>query len=435
MPTARLPDGPKSALPQLLNPGDPFPLMDRLSQRYSDPLTCPILGQSPMVLTWSPEGIQSVFAADPDTFLPGAPEALAAIVGQGSLFIKYGTEHKQARKLLMPPFHGERMKAYAEVMQAATLRWLERVELGRSQPILPTAQGITLDIIIEAIFGATRPEQVQQLHTEILSVVRSFNPLVATFRFLQKQFGGFGPWANFQKALSELRSTIDQLIEEKRRDPGQDVLSLLLSARDEDGQPLPEQEIHEQLLTFVIAGHETTATSLAWALYELHANPGVLAELQAELQALDEANPEALAKLPFLSAVTQETLRRHPPVPIVPRKCAREFTLGEYVLPAGQTLGVAVYMAHHQEDIYPEPYSFRPSRFLDERFSPFTFLPFGGGNRRCVGAAFASYELKIVLGTLLTQARFELSEKKPVVNEFRIGTYGPKGGVRLTRVS
>jgi cytochrome P450 len=408
--------------------------LDRLAGEYSDPMTCPLLGQAPIVLTWSQAGIGAVFGADPLTFEPGAPEALAAIVGRGSIFMKSGAEHRRARKLLMPPFHGERIGVYARLMKEATERWLERLPAGEARPFLPTAQGIALDVILEAVFGVREPARTARLHDEILAVVGAFNPLVATFRMLQHDFGGIGPWARLKRCTAALRRSIDELVAEKRERPGDDVLSLLLGARDEEAQPLGEQEIYEQLLTFVIAGHETTATTLSWALYELHSNRGLLEELRAHVVMPGNDSPEALMALPLLRAVIQETLRRHPPVPIVSRRCVRPLQLGDYALPPGQTVGAAVYMAHHDAATFAEPYKFMPERFAGASPSPFVFLPFGGGARRCLGAAFAMVELTVALGTIVASARFDLHEPRPVRSVFRVGTYGPETGIRMARM-
>lgn len=425
-----LPPGPRSALQQLFYLSDPFPLMLKLAAEYPDPLTCPLLGAPPMVLTWNPEGVRAVFGADPDTFEPGTNAALALIVGQGSLFMKAGEAHKRARKLLLPPFHGERMRAYGALMRETAERWLARVPLQRSAPILPIAQGITLDVIIEAIFGERDVERVAALHHDILAIIEAFSPVIAMFPAAQRHFGGLGPWARFSRRADALNARMSALIAEKRERPGEDILSLLVSARYDDGEPLPEREILEQLLTFVIAGHETTATSLAWAMGELHRSPDDLHQLREEIGA--QSAPEAIAKLPLLDAVASETLRLHPPVPVVLRRLARPFELGGFALESGTTVGVGVYNAHTREASFPEPLRFRPQRFLERSYSAFEFIPFGGGARRCLGAAFASYELRIALATLVQQGEWTLDEKKPIPNAFRIGTYGPKTGVRMT---
>jgi cytochrome P450 len=193
---------------------------------------------------------------------------------------------------------------------------------------------------------------------------------------------------------------------------------------------MPEREVLEQLLTFVVAGHETTATSLAWAMYELHRRPETLAKLRDEVGA--ESAPDALAKLPYLDAVCSETLRMHPPVPLVTRKLLGEFTLGPHTLPAGTVVGVGVYNAHNRAETFEAPSEFRPERFIQRTYSPFEYCPFGGGARRCLGAAFAMYELKVVLATLVSHGTFRLDEPAPVRHAFRIGTYGPETGVRMT---
>jgi len=387
-----------------------------------------------MVIVWDPEQVKAVFSAAPESFAPGAPDAMAAILGEGSLFLQSGARHKRSRKLLMPPFHGERIKTYAHLMERAAVQSLAQFSVGVKAPILPVAQEVTLNVIIEAVFGERDPERVKVLHRQILDLVASFNPLIATFRALQKDFWGLGPWARLQRAAAAFDDSVSQLMLEKRETPGTDILSLLLAARDEAGEPLDEQEIREQLLTFVMAGHETTATSLAWAMYELLRLPAALDRLRSELQSVS-GDPAAWVQLPYLTAVVQETLRRHPPLPIVPRKCAVDFPLGKYVVPKGHALGVAAYLTHHQESIFDEPFSFRPERFLGRSYSPFEYFPFGGGARRCLGAAFAMVELQIVLAAWLRAGQFELLEPKPVKNAFRIGTYGPRTGIVVERTA
>jgi cytochrome P450 len=249
---------------------------------------------------------------------------------------------------------------------------------------------------------------------------------------MQREFGGVGPWAKFKRRADALRAAMQSLIDEKRARPGEDVLSLLVQARDEDGKPLSEQEISEQLLTFVVAGHETTATSVAWALYELHRAPEALAKLRAELEGARDQGPEALAKLPYLQAACSETLRRHPPLPMVRRTLTRPLVVGEYELPEGTEVAPSIYNAHHREAVFSGPFEFRPERFLEKTYTPFEYLPWGGGHRRCLGASFASFEMAVALATLLEAGTFTLDEPAPVGNAFRIGTYGPASGVRMT---
>lgn len=279
-------------------------------------------------------------------------------MGKGSLFMKSGEDHKRTRKLLMPPFHGERMRAYGFLMRETALRWAQKMEVGRSAPILPTTQGITLGIIIEAIFGERDPERVSLLHSDILAIVEAFSPVIATFSFAQREFGGFGPWARFHRA------------------------------------------------------------------------PEALARLREEIRG--KSAPEEIARLPFLDAVISESLRMHPPVPVVTRRLVRPMDLSGYALPEGSTVGVGVFNAHHREETFARPFEVRPERFIERTYSPFEYLPFGGGARRCLGAAFASYEQKVALAAILAHGALWLDEPRPVRNAFRIGTYGPETGVRMT---
>lgn len=430
-----LPPGPRTALAQLRHMRDPFPYMIALAREYGDTITVPILGAGTIISTADPEEIRALFSADPMTFGSATNEALAVILGNGSIFLQAGLEHRRTRKLLMPAFHGERVRRYASIMQEATLRWADAMPKDRTVALLPTAQGITLDVIIEAIFGEQDRERVRALHEGILGVVDAFNPLIATFKALQRELFGMGPWAKFRRRAEALEATMRALIEEKRTSPGDDVLTLLVQSKDDEGGSLTEREIIEQLLTFVVAGHETTATSVAWAMYELLRSPEALAKLEAELAEArgEKAIPsaESLVNLRYLRAVCDETLRMHPPVPMVQRRLVKPLQMGKWALPEGTIVAASVYGAHIREAVFAEPFAFRPERFIEKSYSPFEYLPWGGGHRRCLGAAFAGYEMAVVLGTLLSRLRFTLDEPAPVTNAFRIGTYGPATGVRL----
>ncbi len=299
-------------------------------------------------------------------------------------------------------------------------------------PLVEATQAITLDVIIEAVFGVRDEARVRTLHEAIVGLVASFGPFVA-MKGLQRDLWGLSPWARFKKKADALHALLDALIAEKRSNPGEDIVSLLLATRDEAGDALSPREVTEQLLSFVVAGHETTATTLAWAMDQLHRDPSLLARLRADLAALGAAPaPDAVAKLPLLDAVCNETLRLFPPVPMVLRKLARDFELKGYALPAGATVAVATYMAHHREEVFADAAAFKPERFVGRSYTPFEFMPFGGGARRCLGAAFAHYELKIVLAELLAAGAFTLREPKPLGRAFRIGTFGPSTGVRMT---
>jgi cytochrome P450 len=267
----------------------------------------------------------------------------------------------------------------------------------------------------------------------VRDTIAAFGPLLATFRALQREFGGFGPWARFRRLLTGVHDLLrEEIAARDPARPGDDILSLLVAARDEAGAAMEEQEIVEQLFTMVIAGHETTATALAWAVDELLRQPELLGRLREELRPLG-GEPDRVAQSPLLDAVCAETLRLHPLIPLVSRKLLRPFELGGHLLPVGTGLGACLLLAHLREERYPEAMAFRPQRFLDGKHpAPHEYLPFGGGVRRCLGAAFALHEMKVVLATLVLEFELELAAA-PARTGVRAATIGPKGGVPVVR--
>lgn len=429
-----LPPGPRSALLQMVGLATSKDLLRdirELTRKYGDPVTLPSSG-APIVMAGDPAAVKAIFSADPDTFVPATDHALAPILGEGSIFMLGGAAHRRARKLLSPPFNGDRMRAYGTLMADTTSRWASRWEPGRVFPVIDTLQAITLDIIIEAIFGVRGEGEVKRFHEAIVSTLAAFTMPIAVFTSLRRDFFGVGPWARFQGRYRALREMIFQEIAAARAAPEgrEDVLGLLVRARDEEGGFLGDQEIFEQLLTMLFAGHETTAVSLAWALYLLHGHPEILARLTEELSALGP-EPEKLARHPYLEAVCLETMRLNPVLAVITRKLARPFDLMGYEVPAGHYVGVNTNLTHRRGETFPDPDRFSPERFVGRTYSPFEYLPFGGGARRCLGAPFALFEMKIVLGTLLRGHRLELHEDKPVTQVLRAATVGPRGGVRM----
>ena len=401
-------------------------------------MTLPMIGASPMVLTWEPAGVEAIFKEDPDTFVPALPEGAAVIAGEASVFMTAGERHKRVRKMLMPSFHGERMRAYGTLMRDAALRTAAAWEVGRPFRFLDATQAVTLDVIIEAIFGVSDTERMRRFHAQIVAAIASFNPLVMVFAALRHDFMGLGPWARFRRDYDAIRAMVFEEIAARRADSAgrTDVLSMLVAARDEQGEGFADQEMFEQLFTLVLAGHETGAASIAWACDLVHRHPAVLARLRDELGPLGpELDPAVVTRLPFLEAVCLETLRLYPPIAIATRKLRRPFTLRGHALPAGTTLGALAMLAHRRPEVFPEPDVFRPERFVGRTYSPFEYFPFGGGNRRCVGAAFALYEMKMLLATMLAHHRLELREDTPPRNVVRAATFGPEGGVPVVLTS
>ncbi|MEW5850334.1 MAG: cytochrome P450 [Myxococcota bacterium] len=429
------PPGPTSALWQLIKWGSkPLDTFQEHFRRHGDPFTMPFFEGVQLVCTAEPDGIREIFMADPDTFEVPTPEMLTPLVGRNSVLVLSGQRHRRERQMMAPPFHGARMRAYGKLMQDIALKHGARWEKGKPFTMLQTTQAISLEVILQAVFGVTEPERVRIFEEAILAFVRTGTPLVLFFKAVRKDLGPWSPWGRLKRAEKHLFALIQEEIENRRKDhvEREDILSMLLAARREDGSPMADEVLRDELLTLLVAGHETTASALAWAFYLLHRNPDVLARLQAELRGLGPTpDAMALAEHPYLDAVCSETLRIRPIVMDVARLLRKPMVLRGREIPAGHGVCAAIVATHHDARIYPEPHAFRPERFLERKFSPYEFLPFGGGVRRCLGASFALYEMKIVLGSLLGQKKLALASDKAVVPGLRNVTWAPTTGVRM----
>lgn len=427
-----LPAGPSGALRTtykvLRSPFRDFP---QWSARYGDPFTVPTVNGT-VVMTGNPEHIKTIFAADPDIYGPWAVEALGPTLGSRSIFMLEGAPHTRERRLLAPPLHGDRMRAYGEVIADVARRRFDEVAGASSVVMLELAQSISLEVIARAIFGARDQARAQTLQYAVIDLVESASPLLFFMPFLQRNFGGIGPWARFRKRFVVLDALLQEQIEAARRDPGTDVCSMLVQARYEDGEPMPDGSIRDELRTMLFAGHETTAITLSWAMELLHRNRGALVRLLDELASLGRnPDPEVLARNEYLDAVCKESLRLYPVVTEVLRILRAPLKLGDIEVPIGMGVSASVLLAHRREELYPDPETFRPERFLERRYSPFEFLPFGGGHRRCIGAAFATFEMKVVLGTALARHRIALLDDEPAHPVRRAVTMAPSGGVAI----
>ncbi len=413
---------------------DPAALMRDWSERLGPTFRMALLN-GPSVVTGDPALIAAIFG-DPELF--DAPnEIVAPLVGDGSIVLAEGARHKRKRKLLMPPFHGARMRAYGRIVADAAARHAGELAPGAEVPILDVTQRISLEVIIRAVFGVRDAERVEAFRAAILRNVDGFPAWLMFLPLLHHELGGFGPWARYQETVRALVALLREEVargraEMARSDGREDILALLLAARDEDGAPMPDDEVVDELRTLVIAGHETTATTLGWALWQLHRNPAALARLREELAPLGSTPaPEALARLPYLAAVCDETLRLHPIVPVFRRRLVRDAVLAGHTYPAGTVFHPTVFITHFDPSIFPDPHDFAPERFLDRKYGPAEFLPFGGGSRRCVGAAFASFEMQVALGAILAAHRFEGVSDAPIRLAMNGVTTRPVGGIQL----
>lgn len=415
----------------------PLEAMTQMRDRYGDPFLAP-MANGPVVLTAEPELIKEIFAnRDPELFGVFANEAMHAFLGESSLLLLAGEQHQRERKLLMPPFHGERMRAYAEVMADATREAFSSLRDGQEFRALDHGTRLSLEVIVRAVFGVDERAQIDAHERALRATLDAAKPAFMFSKATQVAPFGLGPWAKYRRLSGEVdRLLYEQIDHVRDRTQGRvDILSLMLDARFDDGEPMSDAHIRDELRTLLIAGHETTAITLAWALYDIHRNPAVRERLLAELDALGpDAEPEAIAKLPYLGAVIDETLRLHPVVEVVFRVLRKPWKFAGYELPAGMTISPAISLVHRRPDIYPEPERYQPERFLDAKPKPHEYLPFGGGNRRCIGAAFSQFESRIAIGTLLRECEFELLESGEPAVERRSVTLGPKSGVRMRMV-
>jgi cytochrome P450 family 110 len=431
----RLPPGPGRVLiTTVAYLRDPYRRLLEYERRYGDPFTLSgFLG--PMVVTGDPAGLQTVLTADPDTYVALGAELLAPVLGESNLILLSGERHRAMRRLQTPPFQGARMRAYGRLILRVAEEQSARWPRDRSFDVHRTMRDISLQVILQAVLGLDEPERRQTFKDGILDVITALKPSFMFIRGLRRPLAGLSAWARFQRKKEAVVALFQDELRARRADskPREDILSLFMAARHEDGSALSEQELFEQMMNIVAAGHETTASSLAWALHHLHREDAVKRRLTAELEALPAGalDPEQVVRLPYLDAVCSETLRLEPVAPVVGRTLRKSLTLLGYDLPPGVSVGISILNLHRRPDLYVEPERFRPERFLERTYSPFEYLPFGGGARRCLGAAFAVYEMKLVLAAVLRHHHLVPTRTKPIRAVMRNTTAGPAGPIDM----
>jgi cytochrome P450 len=402
----------------------PVPFFERLRSRYGDTFTLRILRAGQMVFISDPPSLKRLFGADRrNTIAPGRNVILRPILGDQSLLLQEGDEHLRRRKLMLPPFHGERMRAYETVMAQATDREIESWPVGTEFRLHPSMQSITLEVILSAVFGVEEGTRRDALRTNLIGILATTRSPAAIGMSIDRM-RRLPRYRRVTEMLAQADRILFEEITERRADPDleerEDILSMLVAARFEDGSEMSDAELRDQLMTLLMAGHETTATGLAWAFDLLFRAPDKLDRLGEEV-ADGEGNG-------YLAAVIKETLRIRPVVPFVGRELREETELGGYELPAGTVVMPAIYLAHTRPDVYPHPYEFRPERFLDDGPETYGWIPFGGGTRRCIGAAFAELEMRIVLSTILRRATLRPASDRPEKMVRRNVTLSPRGG-------
>lgn len=404
----------------------PFELLEGSARRYGEPFTMGLVGFPKIVVVYSPEEVKHVFADDGETFAAGRfNRSLSALIGERSVLMLDGPEHLRQRRLLLPPFHGERMQRYGDAMLAATDAAIDRLREGATFSLHPEMQDVTLRVIVKTVFGFADGPRFEEMCRRLKRILdlASWPPLLIPF--MQKDLGPRSPWGKFRRAVAEADRYLYEEIDERRRTGarGEDVLSLLLDARDEAGRPMTDLELRDELTTLLVAGHETTATALAWAVRWTLDTPGLLERVRA-----GEAG--------LVDAIAREAMRLNPVIPIVGRVLERPATVAGYDLPADTPVVCSIYLAHRRPEVYPSPARFDPDRFLGKKLSPAEFFPFGGGIRRCIGMAFALYEMKIVLARLFERVDLSLAPRRGRIRvQRRSITLMPEDGllVRLER--
>ena len=408
----------------------PTRFLDACHERCGDYFTLRPTPDRVLVVTADPAAVKQVFTGDPGVLHAGAGNVtLAPLLGTGSVLLLDGPEHLRHRRLLLPPFHGERLRNYEATVREVAERHVAGWPRGRRFAVLPSMQAITLEVIMRAVFGFDDVERRRRIGIPLRRVLDSVGSRarVLALALTDGHEGPMSPWRRFAAARERADELLYEEIRIRRSRPGSaegdDIFSLLLGARDEDGAPLSDAELRDELMTLLVAGHETTATALAWALERLVRSPAVLDRLLAAERAGDDD---------YLDAVIKETLRMRPVVPAVVRRLQHPASFGGWELPAGVHIAPSIYLLHRRPDLYPDPSVFRPERFLEDPPGTYEWIPFGGGIRRCLGASFALFEMRIVLREVLKAVALRRTPGRGGERVTRRAiTFAPSRGARI----
>lgn len=431
---------------------NPINFFDNHAKKYGNTFSLRVLGinSPPVVFFSSPQAINDCFAIPAQKLdFKKATHVFKPLFGSDSIVFQEGKSHNRQRQLLMPPFHGDRLKSYGDTICNITNNVTGDWKPGNIVSMQEVMPDITLQIILQVVFGITPGERYEKLIKLLTALLDDITkPLFSSLFFfppLQQDLGKWSPWGNYLKRREEIDTLIYAEISERRasndsnNNLGEDILSLLMSASDEDGEKLTDKELRDQLVSLLLLGYETTSGVLAWLFYMIHSHSEVKDKLINELQSLDnnldnlnKNYPEKIVQLPYLTAVCSETMRLHPIALIcTPRMAVDKVEVAGDKFDSGTVLVPCIYLAHRQETTYQQPDKFIPERFLDRKFSAFEYLPFGGGYRGCIGSAFAVYEMKLILATILQKFELELVDKKPAKPIRRGITIVPSGGVSM----
>jgi cytochrome P450 family 135 len=403
----------------------PIAFMESCRRRFGDEFSVRFPGfERPMVMLSHPETIRALYSAHEHGLPPGRTVTLLPVMGPNSVLLLEGSEHLARRKLMLPPFHGERMRSYESIMGEATEHAIDGWPEGRPFAIHPHMQAITLEVILRAVFGVSDQARGGRLRKRIPMLLKEISSGTLQLRFmLASRLGRGDPMARLREISADIDELLFAEIAQRRSDPAlnerEDILSLLIAARFQDGSAMSDRDLRDQLVTLLLAGHETTATGLAWTFDLLLRHPTTLARLTAEIDRGEDA---------YLRAVVSESLRLRPVVPLAGRRLASDLQTGGSSLPAGTDVAPVIWLTHTRADLYPEPFAFRPERFLDAAPSGYGWIPFGGGIRRCLGASFAEMEMRVVLETVLRRSALEPVSRRAERVTRRNVTFSPRKG-------
>jgi cytochrome P450 len=403
----------------------PIAFMEDCRGRFGDSFSVRFVGfERPMVLISDPAAIKALYTEREHLLPPGRNITLEPVLGSRSLLLLEGSEHLARRKLMLPAFHGERMRSYQPIVEEIVSAEIDSWPLGAEFPIHSRMQAVTLEVILRVVFGVSTGTRLERLRGMLTTVLQqTASPSAQLVGLAMRRFSSGGPWARFAEQLREVDELLfAEIAEHRRRDDLEerdDMLSQLLLARFDDGEGMSDQELRDQLMTLLLAGHETTATALAWAFDLLLRHPAQLGRLRDSLEGGGDD---------YLRATISESLRLRPVIPLAGRRLAKELSADGLTLPAGTDVTPAIWLAHTRPDVYPDPYAFKPERFLEDAPDTYAWVPFGGGVRRCIGASFAEFEMRIVLREVLGRCELRKSRPEPERIGRRNITLSPRAG-------
>jgi cytochrome P450 len=419
------PEPPQSPLMQTLAwVFRPLAFMARNRERIGDAFSVHFVGfERPMVLISDPAAVKALYTERRNGLPPGRSFSLEPILGARSVLLLEGEEHIARRRLMLPAFHGERMRSYESVVEEIVTAEIDSWPLGREFPIHARMQAVTLEVILRAVFGVSEGPRLDRLRLLLRDLLVETGSARLQLTSLVARRRGRDPLAAVRARLAQVDEALFAEIAEHRLRPDlaerDDILSMLMTAQFDDGSEMDDKELRDQLMTLLLAGHETTATALAWTFDLLLRHPTELGRLRGSLEAGEDD---------YLKATIAESLRLRPVIPLAGRRLAEDLVTDDLELPAGTDVTAAIWLTHTDADLYPEPFAFRPERFLDQAPDTYAWIPYGGGVRRCLGAAFAEFEMRIVLREVLGRCELRKADPRPERTGRRNITFSPRAG-------